>query len=62
MNFDKYQPVFEKQPQGGWGAYVPDFPIIRVKADTREECELLASDAIAAWHKEMCDRYSSGRD
>ena len=42
----KYTVIFEQGPEGNWGAYVPDLPVVAGGADTREELELLMRDAI----------------
>ncbi len=38
--------IFDQTPEGEWGAYVPDLPIIAGGADTREELEILMRKAI----------------
>ena len=47
MNHVTYTAIFEQSPDGGWGATVPDLPIILVGSPTLEGCQQLMREAIA---------------
>lgn len=46
MNTLTYTVIFEKAGDGGWGAHVPDLPVVAAGAPTREETERLIKEAI----------------
>ena len=43
---DNYTVIFEQAPEGNWGAYVPDLPVVAGGAATREALEVLMREAI----------------
>lgn len=43
---DNYTVIFEQAPEGNWGAYVPDLPVVAGGAATRAELEILMREAI----------------
>ena len=43
---DNYTVIFEQAPEGNWGAYVPDLPVVAGGASTREDLEILMREVI----------------
>jgi predicted RNase H-like HicB family nuclease len=44
---NEYLVIFERAEDGGWGAYAPDLPGLRVVGETREEAEEFIRKGIA---------------
>ena len=42
----EYTVIYERGPDGGWGAYAPDLPGLGVVGDTFEEAEQLIREGI----------------
>lgn len=42
----EYLAVIEQDPEGGWGAYIPDLPGCAAVGDTQEEAIALIRDAL----------------
>jgi len=56
MNRITYTVLFEQAPDGGWGAHVPDLPVVAAGADTREETEQLIREAIVLYIDDLKQR------
>ncbi len=49
----EYIIVFERDENGGWGAYLPDLPGVVALGATREEVSDLIREAVDAYSQEM---------
>lgn len=46
MLIDGYKVVFEQGQGGGWGAHVPDLPVVAAFGDTCDEVQTLMREGI----------------
>jgi len=49
----EYVIIFERDEDGGWGAYLPDLPGVVALGATREEVSDLIREAVDAYSQEM---------
>lgn len=51
MLIDGYKVVFEQGQGGGWGAHVPDLPVVAAFGDTCDEVQTLMREGIVPPHR-----------
>lgn len=49
----EYVVIFERADDGGWGAYLPDFPGVVALGSTRDEVDARIREAVAAYAREL---------
>ena len=49
----EYVIIFERDEDGGWGAYLPDLPGVVALGATRQKVSVLIREAVDAYSQEM---------
>ena len=52
----EYVVIYEQDPDGGWGAYIPDLPGVVALGTTREEASERIREALSAYADDLRER------
>jgi predicted RNase H-like HicB family nuclease len=52
----EYVVIYEQDPDGGWGAYLPDLPGVVALGESREEVAERISEALIAYAEDVRER------